>query len=85
MPREARDYEPRRALDGGPDGLDLQRRVIAPVRRWLAPGGCLVVESSSEQAVRTAALMAAVGLRTRTLVDEELGATVVVGRAPMES
>lgn len=85
MPREARDYEPRRALDGGPDGLDLQRRVIASVRAWLAPGGCLLIESSTEQAVRTASLMTAVGLRTRTLVDDELGATVVIGGAPLES
>ena len=27
MPPEARDHEPRVALDGGPDGLDVQRRV----------------------------------------------------------
>ena len=63
MPPEARDHEHRVALDGGEDGLDVQRGVIAAAPRWLAPGAHLLVETSDEQADGTIALMKAVGLR----------------------
>ena len=43
MPREAREHEPRLALDGGADGLDVLRRVAAEAPTWLAPGGTLLV------------------------------------------
>lgn len=82
MPREARDYEPRHALDGGVDGLDLHRRVAAEIRRWLAPGGHVLIESSSAQAEHTAELLGAAGLATRTVADDDLGAIVVIGEAP---
>ena len=44
VPPEVRDFEPELALDGGPDGLDVFRRLLdlAPVA--LAPGGMLAVE-----------------------------------------
>lgn len=62
MPPEARDHEHRVALDGGADGLDVQRRVIAGAAEWLAPGGRVLVESSDRQAPVSAALMEAAGL-----------------------
>ncbi len=62
MPPEARDHENRVALDGGTDGLDVQRRVIAGAADWLAPGGRVLVESSERQAPVSAALMVAAGL-----------------------
>ncbi|MEO9220528.1 MAG: putative protein N(5)-glutamine methyltransferase, partial [Mycobacteriaceae bacterium] len=46
MPPEARLYEARAALDGGLDGLDIQRRVASEAPRWLAPGGHLLIETS---------------------------------------
>ena len=63
MPREARLHEPRATLDGGVDGLDLQRRVAAEVPSWLAPGGRVLVEVSETQATAAAALLSASGLR----------------------
>ncbi len=54
MPREARTYEPRGALDGGPDGLALHRRVAAEASAWLAPAGHLLLECSAAQAPLTA-------------------------------
>jgi release factor glutamine methyltransferase len=78
MPPEARDHEPRRALDGGADGLDVQRRVIAGAPAWLAPDGVLLVETSAGQAAGTADAMAAAGLAARTVRDADLDATVVV-------
>jgi release factor glutamine methyltransferase len=80
MPPEARDHEPRRALDGGPDGLAVQRRVIAGAPEWLAPRGAVLVETSERQAAGTAAAMSAAGLRPDTVRNEELDATVVVAR-----
>jgi release factor glutamine methyltransferase len=81
MPREARDHEHRIALDGGPDGLDVQRRVVAGARPWLRPGGRLLVETSRDQAERTAALFASAGLAAVVESDDEIGATVVAGRS----
>ena len=79
MPPEARQHEPRTALDGGADGLDLHRRVAAGAPGWLAPGGALVLETSAAQADRTAAVVRAAGLATAVHVDAELDATAVVG------
>jgi release factor glutamine methyltransferase len=79
MPPEARDHEPRPALDGGPDGLAVHRRVAAGAARWLAPGGALVLETSRSQAPDTAAAVAAGGLRARVVRSDERDATVVVG------
>ncbi|MVU83817.1 hypothetical protein GPX89_42130 [Nocardia sp. ET3-3] len=79
MPPEARDHEPRRALDGGVDGLDVLRRIAAVAGEWLAPGGHLLVEESEEQAPVAAEIMRAGGLAARIAEDEELGATVVIG------
>ncbi|MCG3041816.1 putative protein N(5)-glutamine methyltransferase [Streptomyces sp. S1A] len=82
LPAEAREHEPPVALDGGPDGLGVQRRVIEEAPRWLAPGGRLLVETGGHQATRTAEAVARAGLVPRTAVCEELRATVVVGSPP---
>jgi release factor glutamine methyltransferase len=79
MPPEARDHEPRPALDGGTDGLEVQRRVAAGARGWLSPAGALVLETSARQAPETAAAVAAGGLRPRVVRSAERNATVVVG------
>jgi release factor glutamine methyltransferase len=77
MPPEARDHEPRIALDGGADGLDVQRRVAADAPAWLRPGGALLIETGADQAPRTAAVFAAAGLVP--LVEYAEDATVVIG------
>lgn len=82
MPPEARDHEHRVALDGGADGLDVQRRVAADAAGWLAPGGSLLIETSERQASATAALLRENGLATRIEHDDERWATVVIGAAP---
>ncbi len=82
LPGEARDHEHRVALDGGPDGLTLQRRVADQAGQWLAPGGHLLVEVSERQAAAALAIFAATGLVARLVQDEELGATVVVASRP---
>jgi len=79
MPPEARLHEPMVALDGGADGLAVQRRVASGAREWLAPGGALLIETSTAQASETAGIMASAGLAASVVSDEELGATVVLG------
>lgn len=81
MPPEARLFEASLALDGGRDGLDVQRRVIAGAAEWLAPGGTLMIETSERQAPQTATLFVAAGLHPFVERDDELDATVVIGRS----
>lgn len=49
--------EPRLALDGGGDGLDLYRRLLPQAAFWLAPGGLLACEIDPEQAGLLAGLL----------------------------
>ncbi|MEU8932281.1 putative protein N(5)-glutamine methyltransferase [Streptomyces sp. NPDC048409] len=79
LPAEARDHEPLAALDGGGDGLDVLRRVAAGAPEWLAPGGCVLVETSERQADAAVRAFAAAGLTARLAVSEELYANVVIG------
>ena len=78
MPSEARDFEPRAALDGGPDGTELQAAVFAAAARLLRPGGVAIVETSEAQAERTAQRAIDAGLIPSVGRDDELGATVIV-------
>ncbi|WP_033289643.1 putative protein N(5)-glutamine methyltransferase [Amycolatopsis jejuensis] len=79
MPPEARDHEPRVALDGGSDGLDVLRRVVAEAPAWLAPGGHVLFEAGGRQAPAAAAEVRRAGLAASIEHDDDLGATVVVG------
>jgi release factor glutamine methyltransferase len=61
---EVRDHDPRAALDGGVDGLDAYRVLIAQSAALLAPNGLLVVEAGRGQSGDIEALMTAAGLTT---------------------
>ncbi len=82
LPPEARAHEPRTALDGGPDGLDVLRRVAAAAPGWLAPGGHLLSETSDRQAPAARAVLTASGLTAQVAHSAGLDATVVIGRRP---
>jgi release factor glutamine methyltransferase len=82
LPAEARLHEPRVALDGGPDGLDVLRRVATAAPQWLAPGGHLLAETSERQAAPAAEIFAGCGLVSRVASSDELSATVVIGTRP---
>jgi release factor glutamine methyltransferase len=62
---EVRDYDPRRALDGGPDGLDGYREVAAHAPRLLAPNGVLAMELGRGQLSAVTAIFAPTGLAPR--------------------
>ncbi len=52
--KEVRDFDPKLALDGGPDGLTVYRRLVAEAPRRLNPGGVLLLEigATQEAAIR---------------------------------
>ncbi|WP_347109255.1 putative protein N(5)-glutamine methyltransferase [Paenarthrobacter sp. S56] len=85
MPPEARLHEPMKALDGGPDGLDVQRRVVQDSAKWLTPGGAIFVETSPRQSRETGRIMARAGLVPKVFRDAGLDATVVLGVSPASS
>ncbi|MFF0776129.1 hypothetical protein ACFYUK_45070 [Nonomuraea wenchangensis] len=79
LPPEARRvHEPRTALDGGADGLDVVRRVTTAAPSRLTPRGLLLVETSERQAPE-AEIFARNGLIPRVAGSDELDATVVIG------
>jgi release factor glutamine methyltransferase len=79
MPPEARIHEPAVALDGGMDGLEVFRRVSAEARRWLSPGGSILVEASEAQVPTALMIFTADGLSARSVTSDELDATAVIG------
>lgn len=82
LPPEARAHEPRAALDGGEDGLDVLRRVIAGAPPWLAPGGHLLVETGERQVRQAVRAITDSGLTPSVAGSEDLDATVVIGTRP---
>ncbi len=58
---EVRDNDPRSALDGGADGLDIYRQLIPAVAAHLNPGGWLLVEVGVDQAEAVAQLFRTAG------------------------
>lgn len=79
MPVDSREHEPRVTVAGGPDGLDVLRRVAAAATTWLAPTGQVFVEVSQRQADAAAAVFAEVGLTSHAHHSERYDATVAVG------
>ncbi|WP_329406764.1 putative protein N(5)-glutamine methyltransferase [Streptomyces sp. NBC_00704] len=79
LPAEAREHEPLTALDGGGDGLDVLRRVAAGAALWLAPGGCLLVETGEHQVPAAVEAFTRGGLTVRVARDDERSAQVILG------
>jgi release factor glutamine methyltransferase len=82
MPAEARVHENRVALDGGADGLDVLRRVVAAAPRWLASRSHLLIETSERQAPAAVDVFEGNGLTAFVATDDEREATVIVGERP---
>jgi len=75
---EARISEPRVALDGGTDGLDVHRRVAAEAPNWLAPGGHLLIEMSGCRASLAVEVFAGHKLVPQVVVSNELDVTIIM-------
>lgn len=73
LPADVRRYEPRAALDGGPDGLDVVRRVVRDAARVLRRGGWLLVELGGDQDTALTPDLAAAGFAAMTSWRDEAG------------
>jgi release factor glutamine methyltransferase len=70
---EVRDHDPRLALDGGEDGLDAYRIILADARRLLGPRGRLIVEIGYDQAEDLRQLAAGFNLDVSTVAHDLSG------------
>jgi len=61
LPREVREHEPPLAWDGGREGLEALRRIIAAAPRYLRPGGRLYLEIGAAQGEKVRRLVLATG------------------------
>lgn len=63
-------HEPHRALDGGPDGLDILKKIVADAPSHLVSGGWLLMEFSPEQAEPMRAIMSSHGYSEITVLND---------------
>ncbi|MEU4695003.1 putative protein N(5)-glutamine methyltransferase [Actinoplanes sp. NPDC023714] len=86
LPAEARDHEPRTALDGGDDGLRIFRSVAAQAREWLTAGdeprGMLISEITEAQIGTARAIADENGLTSSVVSDDDLDAYAIIARPP---
>jgi release factor glutamine methyltransferase len=68
---EVKEFDPRLALDGGPDGLGPYRIIAAEAGAWLRPGGKVLVEIGYDQGAAVSNLFAAAGF-SRITVEKDL-------------
>jgi len=70
LQREVRDYEPRLALDGGEDGLDVIRRIIKEAPAHLKAGGMLMIEIGHDQGGLCVGLALAAGFSSAIILKD---------------
>jgi release factor glutamine methyltransferase len=81
LPRDVQRHEPRRALDGGEDGIDTLTEIVRRAPRWLRPAASLLLELGGDQAEALAPVLLATGFdRPDVLRDAEGDARGIVAR-----
>jgi release factor glutamine methyltransferase len=70
---EVQNFDPQRALYGGPDGLDVVRQIVAAARVALRGGGALMVEHSNLQGAATREIFTQQDFRTITTEQDMVG------------
>lgn len=73
LPRDVQAFEPRLALDGGIEGLDLLGEVVRRSPAWLRPGGWLLLELGGDQAEPIGQLLHAYGFTGLDVMADEDG------------
>ena len=73
LPPDVKDFEPRLALDGGPDGLDVVRRLATQAAALLKPGGRLLIEVGYDQGESAPAALRAIGGFDDVRVERDYG------------
>jgi release factor glutamine methyltransferase len=78
LPAEVLGFEPRLALDGGADGLETARRIVAEAPAWLAPRGLLAMELDETRVADMSREMEAAGWHEVTVTRDLPGRDRVV-------
>lgn len=78
---DVRQFEPRLALDGGPDGLVIIRKLVTQAGALLTPGGALLFEIGHDQGESAAAIVQADGRFAQVAVVKDYGGKDRVVRA----
>jgi release factor glutamine methyltransferase len=73
LPRDVQAFEPRLALDGGADGMDLLAEVVRRSARWLRHGGWILLELGGDQADPMGELLLDCGFTGRDVMADEDG------------
>jgi release factor glutamine methyltransferase len=73
LPRDVREHDPRAALDGGADGLDVMREVVPDAAIALRPGGRIFLEIGATQAAAVADILKAEGFKEITISQDLAG------------
>jgi release factor glutamine methyltransferase len=73
LPRDVIAFEPRVALDGGPDGTRALMEVVRRSRRWLRPGGWLLLELGGDQAEPVSSAMVQHGFERVSVIEDDDG------------
>lgn len=82
---EVSKHEPRMALDGGPDGLDILRRIVTEAPKFAAPNAWLLLEFTPEQAEALESLVTVHGAYDQISIKKDLGHRARVLKARMNS
>ncbi|MFT4088289.1 MAG: SAM-dependent methyltransferase [Gordonia sp. (in: high G+C Gram-positive bacteria)] len=80
LPVEASEYEPRRALLGGPDGLAVVRQLLAKAPAWLGQRGVILLEMHRDQLPAASESALRAGLRPGSVSGEDGHTVVLVAR-----
>jgi release factor glutamine methyltransferase len=78
LAEDVKSYEPHAALDGGPDGLDVLRRIASEAPQRLKPGGWILFELSPEQGDAALQILRDAGFDSVAAVKDLAGALRVV-------
>jgi release factor glutamine methyltransferase len=73
LQRDVKDFEPRQALDGGPDGLLFYRRLTAELHNFSSPPTLLAFEVGHDQAQSVATFCQAAGYKTTHQINDLAG------------
>jgi release factor glutamine methyltransferase len=73
LPRDVQAFEPRLALDGGIEGMDLLAEVARRSTSWLCPGGWLLLELGGDQAERLGQWLHELGFQGLDVLSDEDG------------
>ena len=73
LPRDTLAFESPLSYDGGPNGTEVLRRVLADSPRYLRPGGAILLELGGDQAVALEGTLARLGYGAVTVLADDDG------------